>query len=219
MGADKGFIKVLIADDHEMVRKGVRKMIEREKDIVCVGEAADGREAVEKALSEYPDIVLMDIRMPDLTGIEATREILASRPQIGVIILTVYSEDEYVRQAIRAGAVGYLLKDVEGKDLVAAIRRVAAGENLIDPELASRILSDILKGTSPAGGKADLLTTRERELLECVASGLANKEIADRLSISERTVKNHLTNIFKKIDVHDRTQAALFAVREGLKRL
>lgn len=213
------FIKVLIADDHEMVRKGVRKMIEREKDIVVVGEASSGDEAVRCALREFPDVVLMDIRMPGMTGIEATKKILAERPQMSIIILTVYSEDEYVRQAIRAGAVGYLIKDIPGEELVAAIRRVASGESLIDPELASRLLSDILKGEEKGAGKAARLTSREREILDAIASGLANKEIADKLAISERTVKNHITNIFKKIDVHDRTQAALFAVREGLKKL
>jgi len=217
--AAPAFIKVLLADDHEMVRRGVRKMLEREKDIVVVGEAVDGADAVAKALSEFPDIILMDIRMPEMTGIEATKKILEVRPNIGIIILTVYSEDEYVRQAIRAGAVGYLLKDVEATDLVAAIRRVAAGENLIDAGLASRLLKDLLQGVPGVAGKAETLTDREREILDGIASGLANKEIADKLSISERTVKNHITNLFKKIDVHDRTQAALFAVREGLKRL
>lgn len=217
--AGPAFIKVLLADDHEMVRKGVRKMLEREKDIAVVGEAVDGADAVKKALSEFPDIILMDIRMPEMTGIEATAKILAERPHIGIIMLTVYSEDEYVRQAIRAGAVGYLLKDVEASDLVSAIRRVAAGENLIDHGLASRLLSDLLKGVPDAAGKAEALTEREREILDGIASGLANKEIADKLNISERTVKNHITNLFKKINVHDRTQAALFAVREGLKRL
>jgi DNA-binding NarL/FixJ family response regulator len=134
-------------------------------------------------------------------------------------MLTVYDDDEYVLEAIKAGAMGYLLKDLDAASLVSAVRRVATGESLIDQDVATRLLQDMARKTAPGSSGAALLTDREREILEAIASGLANKEIADKLTISERTVKNHITNIFKKIDVHDRTQAALFAIREGLAKL
>lgn len=213
------FVKVLVVDDHEMVRRGIRKMIEIEKGITVVGEAANGDEAVAAALKAHPDVVLMDIQMPGMNGLEATRRILQAKPQVAIIMLTVYDDDEYVLEAIKSGAMGYLLKDLDATALVAAIRKVATGESLIDQDVAARLLQDMVRKTMPGASPASALTEREREILEAIAGGMANKEIADKLSISERTVKNHITNIFKKIDVHDRTQAAIFAIREGLAKI
>ena len=215
----QAFVKVLVVDDHEMVRRGIKKMLEIEKGIAVVGEASNGAEAVEQAKKVHPDVVLMDIQMPGMNGLEATRKILEAKPQVAIIMLTVYDDDEYVLEAIKNGAMGYLLKDLDAGALIAAIRRVATGESLIDQAVATRLLQDMARKNAAGATGAATLTEREREILEAIASGLANKEIADKLSISERTVKNHITNIFKKIDVHDRTQAALFAIREGLAKL
>ena len=210
------FIKVLIVDDHEVVREGIRKILEFEKDIVVVAEGKNGEEAVKLALKHFPDVILMDISMPIKSGLEATREILSRRAELNIVLLTVYDDDAYVLEAIKAGAVGYLLKDLNSKDLIAGIRKVAKGESLIDSDIALRLLNDMTKGVNTKENNLSKLTERECDVIRAIARGKSNSEIADTLFISERTVKNHITNIFKKINVHDRTQAAIFAIREGL---
>lgn len=215
------FIKVLIVDDHLMVREGLRKILEKEKNIVIVSEAATGEEAVKKAVEYNPNVILLDIGLPDKSGIEVAKAIVAERPNVGVIMLTVYDDDEYVMEAIKAGAMGYLIKDVSAGGLINAINKVFSGESLIDSSVASRLLNNIVKtGKKKDGPQLESpLTKREEQILELIASGNSNRDIAEKLYISERTVKNHMTNIFKKINVHDRTQAAIFAIREGLAKI
>ncbi|MEW5691763.1 MAG: response regulator transcription factor [Candidatus Hydrogenedentota bacterium] len=212
------FIKVLIADDHTMVREGLRKMLSARKDIIIVGEATNGEEAIALAFKEFPDVILMDINMPKMSGLEATRQIMQKRSDFAILILTVYDDDNYVLEAIRAGAMGYLLKDIKYEDLVDSIIKVSTGQSLININIASRMLQNIIQEKKNVIDEKGL-TDREVEILELVASGCSNKDIANRLFISERTVKNHLSSVFKKIDVHDRTQATLFALREGLANL
>ena len=214
-------IRVLIADDHALVRSGLRSILETEDEIEVVGEASDGHEALAIAQELLPDVILMDIKMGDWDGVTATRRVRNSVPSSRVIVLTNYDEDELVFSSIRAGASGYLLKEVTGSQLTNAIRTVADGFSLIYPSVAKRVLDEFgrLRGgertTSEDEGYNDL-TTREREVLKLVASGRANKEIAATLGISERTVKTHISNIFSKLELTDRTQAALYFHNRGL---
>ena len=215
-------IRVLIADDHALVRSGLRSILETEPEIEVVGEAGDGHEALAVAQELLPDVILMDIKMGDWDGVTATRRVRNSVPSSRVIVLTNYDEDELVFSSIRAGASGYLLKEVTGSQLTNAIRTVADGFSLIYPSVAKRVLDEFGRlrggGDRPAGedeGYSDL-TAREREVLKLVASGRANKEIAASLGISERTVKTHISNIFSKLELTDRTQAALYFHNRGL---
>jgi DNA-binding NarL/FixJ family response regulator len=213
-------IKVLIADDHTMFREGLRQILERQSDMIVVGEAKDGFEAVEKVKSLAPDIVLMDIGMPLLDGVSATRLITEKNPDVGIIILTMYRRDEYVFEAIKAGARGYLLKDSRSKRLIETIREVYRGEASLDPKMAARVLEEFRRLAEEAKPKAFAeLTERQVEILRLVAQGASNKEIAQKLFLSEKTVKNNLTIIFQKLYVNSRTQAAIYALREGLVSL
>jgi DNA-binding NarL/FixJ family response regulator len=209
-------IRVLIADDHAVVRQGLRTFLELQDDIEVVADACDGEEAVSATFDGRPDVVLMDLMMPGLDGIEATRRILRERPATRVIALTSFLDDETVLPAVRAGAAGYLLKDVEPEQLVRAIRTVHGGEALLHPAATATVMRELADHAEPAY-EADLgLTGREREVLALVARGLPNKLIARELGIAEKTVKTHVSSILAKLGVTDRTQAALLAVRRGL---
>jgi DNA-binding NarL/FixJ family response regulator len=204
-------IRVLIADDHAVVRTGLAELVSAIDEVELVGSARNGEEAVELCAESAPDVVLMDLEMPRLDGIEATRQIKAGHPDIAVVILTSFSDRERILRALDAGAAGYLLKDVEPDELARAIHAAAGGDVPLDP-IAARALLSARTTVSPG----DALSEREREVLSMVAEGLPNKLIARRLSLSEKTVKAHLTNIFRQIGVTDRTQAALWAVENGL---
>ena len=206
-------IKVLVVDDHWVVREGLRMFLDQESAITVVGEASDGSEAIEQARRLRPDVVLMDLLMPHVNGIEATKRIKTEMPRIEVLALTSVLQDGSVADAIQAGAIGYLIKDTRGDQLVRAIRDAAEGRVHLSPEAATHLAKDLRQ---PEGMKS--LTQRETSVLRLVAEGLANKEIARRLSISEKTVKAHLNNVFVKLDVHSRMQAALQAIRSGIAR-
>jgi DNA-binding NarL/FixJ family response regulator len=198
-------IRVVVVDDHAMVRTGLSALLEASDDVTVVGQAADGREAREVALSTLPDVVLMDLSMPVMDGAQATRELLAAVPDAKVVILTSFSDRRRVSEALEAGAVGYQLKDCEPADLLGAVRAAAAGHVPLDPRVARVLLP------APAGRPADGLSPREQQVLRLVADGLANKQIGRALGITERTVKAHLGRVFRQIGVVDRTSAALWA--------
>jgi len=206
-------IRVVIADDHAVVRTGLAKLVETFDDVELVGAAANGEEAVALSGERGPDVVLMDLEMPVLDGIEATRRIRAAQPDVAVVVLTSFSDRDRILAALDAGAAGYLLKDAEPAELAKAIKVAARGESPLDPKAARALLS-----ARRTPSEADALSEREREVLQMVAEGLPNKLIATRLAISEKTVKAHLTNVFRTIGVTDRTQAALWAERNGLTR-
>ncbi len=206
-------IRILLAEDQTLMRQGLKTILELEPDFRVAGEADDGRAAVKLALQLRPDIILMDVQMPQLNGVEATTEICRSWPEAKIIILTTFDRDDYVFQGVRAGARGYLLKDLPAVKLIETIRRVQDGETFIQPEIASRALRSALH--SP-GEFVEPLSEREREILVLLAQGVPNKEIADKLHIAEGTVKNHVTNILGKLQVQNRTQAADIARRRGL---
>jgi len=197
---------VLVVDDHAMVRSGLIVLIDGAADLEVVGEAADGEQAVELAIDLRPDVVLMDLSMPVMDGVEATRALLTERPESVVVVLTSFSDQARVSEALRAGAVGYMLKDCDPRDLLAAIRSASEGHAPLDPRVARALLP-----TATTASPADGLSTREREVLRLVAQGLANKQVGTRLGISERTVKAHLGRVFREIGVSDRTSAALWA--------
>ena len=208
-------ISVLIADDHPFVRHGLRTYLETLEEMEVVGEASDGAEAVALAERLLPDVVLMDLVMPELDGIEATRQIRAASPATKVIVLTSFDDDEKVFPAIKAGAAGYLLKDVRPAELAEAVRKASRGEALLAPSVAARLMQEVSGERAAPGG----LTDRELEVLRLIARGLPNKQIAAELVVSEKTVKTHVSNILAKLHLADRTQAALYAVREGLAHL
>jgi len=214
--------RLLLCDDHAMFRQGLRSILETEEDVRIIGEASTGREAVRYALETKPDVVLMDIQMPELDGVAATKAILAEDPDIRVIILTMYRQDRYVFEAIKVGARGYMLKDADAGDLISAIRRVAAGETLLNAEMAASILDEFRKTEQlPAHPDHRIreLTDREEEILRHLAQGATNQEIAASLDVSEKTVRNRLSEIFSKLRLNNRTQAALYALREGIASL
>jgi DNA-binding NarL/FixJ family response regulator len=206
-------IRVLLVDDHQVVRRGLRTFLEVQDDIVVVGEAADGAEGVERARELHPDVVLMDLKMPGVDGIEALRTLKEEGSPARILIVTSFTEHRTVVPALRAGAAGYVYKDVDPEALAGAIRSVHAGHVLLQPELAAALLSD--DGPRPAQGRGGSLTEREREVLGHIADGRSNREIARTLHLSEKTVKTHVSNILMKLDLADRTQAALWAVRNG----
>lgn len=208
-------IRILIADDHPVFRFGLKALLESESEFEIVGEASNGEEAVELSRSLYPDVVLMDITMPGMNGIEATRQILSDRPDIGILIVTMV-DDSSLLAALRAGARGYLLKGAEGEETLRAIRAVASGEMIVSAPIVER-LSDFLQG-APQGARYVFpeLTPREHEVLELMAQGLTNSAIAERLTLSPKTVRNQVSIIFSKLDVSDRSQAIVKARKAGL---
>ncbi len=205
-------IRVLLVDDHQVVRRGLRTFLEVQGDIEVVGEAADGAEGVERAQELRPDVILMDVKMPGTDGIEALRLLRDAQNPARVLIVTSFTEQRTVVPALRAGAAGYVYKDVDPVALADAIRSVHAGHVLLQPEVAGALLSQEQGAPSP-GGRAGTLTEREREVLALIADGRSNREIARALVLSEKTVKTHVSNILMKLDLADRTQAALWAVR------
>lgn len=207
-------ISIVVADDHPIVREGLRAFLELQEDMQVVGEAVDGEDAVRKTLELLPDIVLMDLAMPGVDGIEATRRIKAASPATKVIALTSFTDDDMVFPAVKAGASGYLLKDMDPKDLAAAIRTVSNGEALLHPAVAAKLMKEMAEGGSET--IEHTLTKREVEVLQAIARGMSNKEIANDFVLSEKTVKTHVSNILQKLHLADRTQAALYAVKEGL---
>ncbi|MBN1993787.1 MAG: response regulator transcription factor [Anaerolineae bacterium] len=214
-------IRVLIADDHTMVRQGLSQICSTEADMQVVGQAANGQEACQLALQVEPDVVIMDINMPVLDGVQATRYITGAYPQAGVIILTMYRQDQYVFEAIKAGARAYLLKDADSEELLRAIRIVAGGEALLDSSIALKMMDEFrrLQGDPVGADGITQLTERELDILRLVAQGLENTEIGEQLGLSEKTIRNRLTTIFEKLHVNNRIQAALYALRQGLASL
>jgi DNA-binding NarL/FixJ family response regulator len=210
-------IRVLVADDQAMIRAGFRRLLADEPDIDVVAEAENGLEAVEKVARFAPAVVLMDIRMPQLDGIEATRRILAADPAARILILTTFDLDEYVYEALRAGASGFVLKDDPAEQLIAAVRTVAAGDALLSPAVTRRVIERFTRLPDPAPPKElDELTAREREIFRLIANGLSNAEIGRELYISETTVKTHVTHVFQKLNVRDRVQAVVLAYQTGI---
>ena len=212
-------MKVLICDDQALIRDSLELLLKLEKDIEVVGHAQDGAEAVEQAERRQPDLVLMDLKMPGANGIEATRQIRARWPHIKVLVLTTYDDDEWVFDAIRAGAAGYVLKDTPRADVIKAVRGTAEGKSFVDPAVAGKLLSHVAgQQAQPATQITDKLTGREVDVLRLLARGFANAEIAAQLHLSEGTVRNHVSAILSKLEVMDRTQAAVLALRHGLGR-
>jgi DNA-binding NarL/FixJ family response regulator len=212
--------RVLLADDQELMRMGFRMVMETQADLEIVGEASNGAEAVEATRNLAPDVVLMDVRMPELNGVEATRQIVGSRSSARIIILTTFDLDEYVYAALRAGASGFLLKDAPPRDLLSAIRAVASGDAVVAPSVTRRLLSSYahrLPAPAPVEDeRMELLTAREREVLLEVARSLSNAEIAEHLVLSEATVKSHVGRILSKLELRDRVQIVVFAYETGL---
>ena len=221
-GEDKGTdtIRVMICDDHALFRRGLIMVLEGEDDIEIVAEAEDGRDAVAKVADAVPDVVLMDVRMPDVDGIEATRLIAEQVPTARIIMLTVSDEEQDLYEAIKAGATGYLLKEISIEEVAEAVRAVVAGQSLISPSMASKLLTEFTNLAKRADDRTSVpsprLTDRELEVLRLVAQGMSNREIAGELYISENTVKNHVRNILEKLHLHTRMEAVMYAVREKL---
>ena len=217
-------INILIVDDHTLFRTGLIKMVAAERDIKVIGEAATGREALEQARALMPDVVLMDIKMPDpsggpgqaLDGIQAARILHREMPHVGIVFLTMFEDDEFIFKGLQAGGRGYILKDADPETMLRAIRAVAHGESLLGPTIAEKVMRQFSSLPGKQARIVDDLTPREVEVLTLIARGLRNKEIAAELTISEKTVKNHINNIFSKLHLFDRSQAMLYAIREGL---
>jgi NarL family two-component system response regulator LiaR len=216
-------IRVLLVDDHALVRQGLRMFIDMQNDMEVTGEGANGNEAVELATTLKPDVILLDLVMPGMNGVEATLKILQSDPHARVLILTSFGDDDQVFPAIRAGAQGYLLKDIQPVDLVKAIRETSQGKAQLHPDIARRLMAAVsgekpLQSTKPASRSKELagLTERELEVLELIAQGLTNREIAEKMVISEKTVKTHVSNLLDKLGLEDRTRAAIWALKHGL---
>jgi len=211
-------IKILLSDDHAVVRQGTKELLEQQDDLEVVAEASDGKEAVQLALKKRPDVVVMDLAMPELNGIEATRQIKAVAPSIAVLVLTAYDSEQYVFAFLEAGAAGYLLKDVSVDELVKAIRAVHAGESVLHPAIARKVIDRFARLEEKHGPEdvSDQLTGRELEVLRLAAKGKSNRDIARELTISVRTVQTHLSNVFNKMGVGSRTEAVMYALRKGL---
>lgn len=208
-------IRVLLADDHAIVRSGIRALLDSEPDIDVVGEAEDGLEAVKLAEQTEPDVVVMDISMPKINGIAATRRIHRESPGVGILALTMHDHEAYFYEMLRAGGVGYVLKDAPPGELIQAIRAAYAGEAYLSPTVARRLVYDYTR-EGERRGRLDGLTQRESEILGLVAEGLTNRQIADQLVISVKTVETHRTNLMRKLDLHDRTELVKYAIRKGL---
>jgi NarL family two-component system response regulator LiaR len=211
-------IRVMLVDDHAIIRKGVRALLATERDIQIVGEAGDGAEAIEQAQTLRPDVILMDLVMPKVDGIEATRQITGKQPGAHILVLTSFAADDKVFPAIKAGALGYLLKDSTPEELVQAIRQVARGEPSLEPSIARKVLFELSHPVKKAP-TVDPLTEREMEVLRQVAQGKSNREIAEELVVSEMTIRTHVSSILSKLHLASRTQAALYALREGIASL
>ncbi|MEW9123202.1 MAG: response regulator transcription factor [Thermotaleaceae bacterium] len=216
----KSKIRVLVADDHALMRQGLKQILELEEDIEVVGLAVNGEDTLKKSQQLKPDIILLDINMPQMNGIQALRRLKDMGTDARIIMLTIHEDKEYLFETINIGASGYVLKDAESSSLTKAIRDVYAGDSYIHPSLASSLVREFNKrGNHDDGFKRERLTRREYEVLILIAEGRNNKEIAESLFISEKTVKNHVSNIFKKIDVNDRTQAAIYAYKHNIKKI
>jgi two-component system NarL family response regulator len=209
---------VLIADDQTLFRSGLARLLEEDERVQVIGQAVDGADVIKRAEALKPDVVLMDLKMPNLDGVEATRRIMAEHPEIKVLVLTTFDADSYVLQALRAGASGYVLKDSQPSAIVSSILAVVAGERVMANAVANRVL-DMLTGSTTPKEFYDGLTTREVEILKLLAVGHPNKQIARRLGISEKTVRNHVSHMYEKLQIYDRSQAVLYAVRKGLVEL
>ena len=217
--SEQSTLRVLLVDDDELMRAGLRAVLSSDQSIRVVGEASSGRGAISAVGAYGPDLVLMDVRMPDLDGIAATREVLAASPEVRVLILTTFEEDEYIFGALNAGASGFLLKRTRPEELLTAIHTVAAGDSLLSPSVTRRVIAHMANQpvrNIGGGERLEGLTTREREVLELVARGLSNREIADTLVIEESTVKTHVKRILMKLSLRDRIQAVIFAYESGL---
>jgi DNA-binding NarL/FixJ family response regulator len=211
-------VKVLIADDQTLFRSGLARLLDEDPRVQVVGQAIDGADVVKRAAALKPDVVLMDLKMPGVDGIEATRRIATEHPEIKVLVLTTFDADSYVLQALRAGASGYVLKDSQPAAIVSSILAVMSGERVMATAVANRVL-DMLTGTTTTKEFYDGLTAREIEILKLLATGQPNKQIARRLGISEKTVRNHVSHMYEKLQIYDRSQAVLYAVRKGLVEL
>ena len=206
-------MKVLIADDHGIVRSGIRLLLERQPDIEVIGEAADGAEAREMAVRERPDLAILDVKMPKLTGLQATREIREQAPEVAVLILSMYDDERYLFEALKAGASGYVLKAQADVDLLAAVRAVERGEPFLTPEAQRALIKDVL---GQAAGRTDELTPREQEVVKLVAEAHTNREIAEILHLSEKTVESHRARVLQKLGMRDRVELVRYAIRRGL---
>lgn len=211
-------ITVLLVDDHEVVRQGVRFFLETQPDFEVVGEADSGKRAIKLAEENVPDVVIMDLLMPGMDGVETTRQVKDVSPRTQIVVLTSYHDDEHIFPALQAGAISYILKDVKMEELAEAIRRAVQGEATLNPRVASRIIQEIHGGRSQDVNPYTELTNREMEVLKLIANGLSNSDIAEQLVISEHTVKGHVGNILSKLHLADRTQAAVYAWRKGVVR-
>jgi DNA-binding NarL/FixJ family response regulator len=214
-------ITIVIADDQDLVREGLRMMLDAEPDLAVVGEAADGQQALTAARTHDPDVLLMDVRMPELDGIEATRRLVAAGGRARVLVLTTFDLDEYVYRAMKAGASGFLLKDATREQLAAAVRTIAGGESLLAPTITRRLIEDFCKRPPPTAGLPDAvshLSERELDVLRLLARGLSNAEIAAQLYLSDATVKSHVARILAKLDLRDRAQTIVFAYETGIVR-
>lgn len=210
-------IRILLADDHTILRDGIRSLIEDESDMEVIGEAEDGIKAVKLAASLRPDVILMDLAMPLLNGLEATRQIRKNNPHAKILILTMHENEEYIRQVLAAGAMGYILKDAAARELLGAIRSVHKGEVVLSPAITRLIVTDYLRwGDLSTQDSSDGLTDRERQILQLIAEGYTNKQIADILSISIKTVQAHRLNLMKKLDLHDRGELIKYAIQKKI---
>ena len=211
-------IRILLADDHSIVREGLRALLERQQEFEVVGDVADGREAVEMAETAFPDVVVMDVAMPGLNGIEATRRITARSPRTGVVILSMHSDESYILRSLKAGARGYLLKDSLQADLIDAVRAAAQGKSFFSPKVSKVLQEDYINELQARGAEDtwDLLTDREREILQLVAEGKTNKEIAALLNISPYTIDTHRGHILQKLNLHSAPELILYAIRKGI---
>jgi two-component system response regulator DegU len=211
-------IRLMLADDHRMLREGLRRsMIDQGFDVV--GEARDGEEAVRLAEELHPEVILMDVTMPEIDGVEATRQIRASHPDIKIVMLTMHADQDVLTSAIRAGASGYLVKDCSTEEIASAVRMAASGETALSPQLAASMLDEVRRLDRPSSDGERVVTRREEEVLQLIADGCSTPEVAEKLYISQKTVKNHLASIYQKLDARDRTQAVLRAVRMGIVSL
>ena len=211
-------ISVLLVDDHAMVRQGVRAFLITQPDITVVGEAGSGEEAVKLSAQHIPDVILMDLIMPDMDGVEATRRVKQISPRSQVVVLTSYHEDEHIFPALKAGALSYILKDVSAEELASAVRKAAMGEAVLHPRVAARVIKELQGRRAEAINPFTELSEREFEELKLIADGMSNAEMAAKLVLSEKTIKGHVSNILSKLHLADRTQAAVYAWREGVVR-
>ncbi|WP_094547163.1 response regulator [Petroclostridium xylanilyticum] len=213
-------IRILIADDHSMVRQGLKQIVELEEDMEVVAQASNGEEAVNLAMEVQPDVILMDINMPKVNGIQAIAQLKEKGCSSKIIMLTIHADREYLVKTVQLGAAGYVLKDADSDVLIKAIQSVYKGQSYIQPTMTTELIKEFTKGVSEehSNKNQNLLTQREIEVLELIAEGMLNKEIAAKLYISEKTVKNHVSNIFKKLNVSDRTQAAIYAFKHNIKK-